>query len=120
MHTERSVSWYMDHKRCLTEKPTLLLFHPKHTHTHTLSLSLSLSLFLSLTSIGLYLESVCSLNEGIGKGDFPIALEVKNPPCNEGAAGSIPNQRTKIPQLETLCAAMKDPAFWIEDPTCHN
>ena len=113
MHTDRSVSWYMDHKHRLTEKPTLLLFHQIHTHTHTHTHTLTPLLDYSWNSI-------CSLNQGIGKGDFPIGLEVKNLPCNEGAAGSIPNRRTKIPQLETPWAAVKDPAFGIKDPTCHS
>ena len=52
-------------------------------------------------------------------GDFPGGPVVKNLPCNAGDKGSIPGWGTKIPhseeatahrlQLESLCAAMKDP-----------
>ena len=63
--------------------------------------------------------------------NFPGGPVVKNPPCNAGDTGRIPSWGTKIlhaiqqvkahcntapgpvPQLENLCAAVKD-------PTCHN
>ena len=51
--------------------------------------------------------------------DFPGGPVVKNLSCNEGDAGSIPGQGTKIPhavgQLSPR-AAMKDPACRNEDP----
>ena len=54
---------------------------------------------MSMQNLGI--ESYC--------GDFPGGPVVSNLPCNEGDTGSIPGQRTKIPQ--GLRAAM---------PACHN
>ena len=35
-------------------------------------------------------------------GDFPGGPEVKSPPCNAGAAGSVPGLETKIPRAAGL------------------
>ena len=51
-------------------------------------------------------------------GDFPGGPEVKNPPCNAGDTGSIPDQGNKLlyatgilenPKLGSLCATTKSP-----------
>ena len=39
------------------------------------------------------------LNKNVMR-DFPGGPVVKNPPCNAGDAGSIPGQRTEIPEAE--------------------
>ena len=75
-------------------------------------------------------HNVENVREGLARNqyqDFPAGPLVKNPPCIVGNLGSIPGQGTEIshtkeqlnphtattepsPQLESLCATVKDPA----------
>lgn len=53
------------------------------------------------------------------KQDFPDSRMVKILPCNAGAMGSIPSQRT-IPHVLSSRDTRKDPAQGNKDPTCHS
>ena len=55
----------------------------------------------------------------ISKQDFPDSWMGKILPCNAGAMGSIPSQRT-IPHVLSSPATRKDPAQVNKDPTCHS
>ena len=66
--------------------------------------------------------------------DFPGGQEVKNPPCNAGEADSLAYDptcceatepeaicsRVCVAQLDSLCAATKDPSWHNEDTVCCN